>query len=90
MRPTPGKNRANPQTFGLTGHGSGSLSLFEISSPLSNRTNCLMLQSPKAGGGWFFPSECEGKKNHPPLAFVVNHKRCGGFKDFFYLQILRS
>jgi len=50
MRPTPGKNRANP-----SGHGSGSLSLFVIPSPLSNHQIKNYYNLPKRAGGGFFP-----------------------------------
>jgi len=94
MRPTPGKNRANPQTFGLTGHGSGSLSLFGILLPLSNRQieNCYNL--PKRAGGGFFPQNVKGRKTTPrqPLLAIIKGAAVANFvrKFFINLQIPRS
>jgi len=68
------------RTFGSTGHGSGSLSLFEISSPLSNRQieNCYNLQKRARGG--FFPKNVKGRKTttRQPLLAIIKGAAVSG------------
>jgi len=40
--------------------------------------------------GWFFPSESEGKKNHPLPAFVGKMLNAAVRKFFFFLHASRS
>jgi len=40
--------------------------------------------------GWFFPSESEGKKNHPLPAFIGKMLKAAVRKFLFFFQASRS